>query len=71
MCRSNLVPKITILTEESIDIDDLDDSGIAADTDLLQSIGTSHIEDSNISEIWNYIENFALPEDKQSQCNRS
>ncbi len=55
-------------TDENLDIDDLDDSGVAVDADLQKSIEVSQLEDSEISEMCNFIEKSVLPEGR-SQAN--
>ncbi len=47
----------------AIDLDDLDDSGIAVDPDLVQSIESSQIEDEDLCDMRNYIERSVLPKD--------
>ncbi len=54
----------SLTTDENLDIDDLDDSGVAVDADLLKSIEVLQLEDSEISEMRNFIEKSVLPEDR-------
>ncbi len=51
--------------DSNVDIDNLDDSGVSVDPDLLQSIEKSQIEDLEICQMRDFIENLILPDDQK------